>query len=122
LIFEIADIALDVIYIFFSAYQPICHNCLTGAHIPVIVKNFRLYRKSINGLVLSKNSAGYLGTNSDIGCFSLSIAKLISTGQGGFAVTRDAETYEKLKLIRSHGVSDVINVTYEHIGLNFRFN
>ena len=38
----------------------------------------------------SCNKQGYLGTQSDIGCFSLSVAKTISTGQGGFAVTSNA--------------------------------
>ena len=71
----------------------------------------------------SKDSQGnYLGTCSDVGCFSLSVAKLISTGQGGFIVTRNKQIYEKLKLIRTHGVGDVINVCYTEMGFNFRFN
>lgn len=71
--------------------------------------------------LFSRNQDGYLGTQSDVGCFSLSIAKLISTGQGGFIVTKNKETYEKLKLIRTHGVNDVINVSYTRLGFNFRF-
>lgn len=71
--------------------------------------------------LFSKNKFGYLGTQSDIGCFSLSVAKLISTGQGGFTVTKDKAIYDKLKSIRSHGVNDVINVTYTNPGFNFRF-
>ncbi|MAF20112.1 MAG: pyridoxal phosphate-dependent aminotransferase [Parcubacteria group bacterium] len=68
-----------------------------------------------------KNSKGYLGTYSDAGCFSLSVAKLISTGQGGFVVTRNKETYERLKRIRTHGVDSVIDVTYTQMGFNFRY-
>jgi perosamine synthetase len=72
---------------------------------------------------LSRDKKGnYLGTCSDIGCFSLSVAKLISTGQGGFIVTSNQSIYEKLKSIRTHGVSDVINVCYTEMGFNFRFN
>lgn len=71
--------------------------------------------------LFSRNKFGYLGTQSDAGCFSLSVAKLISTGQGGFVVTGNKETYEKLKMIRTHGVSDVINVSYTRLGFNFRF-
>ncbi len=71
--------------------------------------------------LFSKNNRGYLGTQSDIGCFSLSIAKLISTGQGGFVVTKNKEIYEKLKLIRTHGVADIINASYTEMGFNFRF-
>ena len=33
--------------------------------------------------IASRNADGYLGTQSDIGCFSLSVAKTIATGQGG---------------------------------------
>ena len=36
---------------------------------------------------LSYNQNGPLGTQSNIGCFSMSVSKLISSGQGGFAVT-----------------------------------
>lgn len=68
----------------------------------------------------SQNADGYLGTQSDAGCFSLSVAKLISTGQGGVVVTKSEETYERLKRIRTHGVSDVIDVTYSEVGFNFR--
>jgi len=71
--------------------------------------------------LFSKNAQGYLGTQSDIGCFSLSPAKVISTGQGGVAVTRSHATYEKLQLIRSHGVADLINVSYTQLGFNFKF-
>jgi len=68
-----------------------------------------------------KNSGAYMGTRSDAGCFSLSMAKLIPTGQGGFVVTRNIETYEKLRRIRTHGVDDVINCTYHQMGFNFRY-
>jgi dTDP-4-amino-4,6-dideoxygalactose transaminase len=71
--------------------------------------------------LLSRHSMGYLGTNSVAGCFSLSVAKLISTGQGGFVITKSEDTYQKLKLIRTHGVRDVINVSYDRLGFNFRF-
>jgi len=70
----------------------------------------------------SRNRAGLLGGQSDMGCFSLSVAKLISTGQGGFVVTRNKEIYERLKMMRTHGVSDVIDVSYTRMGFNFRFN
>ncbi len=71
--------------------------------------------------MFSKDSSGFLGTKSDAGCFSLSVPKLISTGQGGFVVTSDRKIYDDLKLIRTHGVRDVINVEYNRMGFNFRF-
>ena len=69
----------------------------------------------------SRNEQGYLGTQSDMGCFSLSVAKIISTGQGGFITTRSQEIYDKLILVRTHGVGDVINAKWEKPGFNFRF-
>lgn len=71
--------------------------------------------------LFSKNDSGFLGAQSDVGCFSLGITKLISTGQGGFVVTRNQETFEKLKLIRNHGVKDIFTETWNRIGFNFKF-
>jgi len=70
----------------------------------------------------SKNEDGYLGTQSEAGCFSLSVPKLITTGQGGFVVTRNRKTYQKLQALRNHGVMDPVMVKYERMGFNFRFN
>lgn len=70
---------------------------------------------------LSKRAGKYIGTESDAGCFSLSIAKLLPTGQGGFVVTKNRETFERLKRIRTHGVDDLINTTFYEMGFNFRF-
>jgi len=71
--------------------------------------------------MFSRNFNGYLGTQSDIGCFSLGITKLISTGQGGIIVTKNKELYEKLKLIRNHGVIDNFTETWKMMGFNFKF-
>lgn len=70
---------------------------------------------------MSKNHQGLLGTQSLAGCFSLSLAKLISTGQGGFVALRDRGLYEKLRCLRNHGVEDPVHVSYTHFGFNFRF-
>lgn len=71
--------------------------------------------------MLSQNSGVFLGTQSNLGCFSLGIGKLISTGQGGFVVTRKKEMYEQLKLIRNHGVKDIFTNAWSRIGFNFKF-
>lgn len=70
---------------------------------------------------MSKNHEGLLGTQSLAGCFSLSLAKLISTGQGGFVALRDRDLYEKLRCLRNHGVEDPVHVSYTRFGFNFRF-
>ena len=71
--------------------------------------------------MFSQSDDIYMGTNSDIGCFSLSIAKLIPTGQGGFIVTRDENLYQALRKIRTHGVSDLMDCSFSRFGFNFRF-
>ena len=70
---------------------------------------------------LSKNSMGFLGTQSDAGCFSLSVAKLISTGQGGLVITSNQEVYEKLKSIGNNGVVDNFTDTWNEMGFNFKY-
>jgi perosamine synthetase len=70
----------------------------------------------------SRNRSGYLGTQSDIGCFSLSVAKTISTGQGGFAVTNSDQWAERLRAVRTHGVESTKDpASWEMLGFNFRF-
>lgn len=108
----------------------------TKAIIPVHLNGRAVDMASVNnlakefGLVVvedacqaffSRNSAGFLGTQSDAGCFSLGVSKLISTGQGGMIVTKDQATYEKLKLIRNHGVVDNFTDTWNQLGFNFKF-
>jgi perosamine synthetase len=69
----------------------------------------------------SRNGDGYLGTQSNMGCFSFSVAKIISTGQGGFIATHDAVVYEKLIKMRTHGVGSVVDAVWDQPGFNFRF-
>ena len=69
----------------------------------------------------SRNADGFLGTQSDMGCFSFSVAKIISTGQGGFVTTKSESIYQKLVAMRTHGVGDVLNAVWDQPGFNFRF-
>lgn len=69
----------------------------------------------------SRNQDGLLGTQSEMGCFSLSVAKIIATGQGGFVVTRNKHLFEKLAAMRTHGVGSVIDAEWTQPGFNFRF-
>lgn len=45
----------------------------------------------------------YVGTLGNVGVFSLNQHKTITTGEGGVAVTRDAELALRMQLIRNHG-------------------
>lgn len=64
---------------------------------------------------------GYAGTHSRSGCFSLSVAKLITSGQGGFVVTNDDTVAKRLRLMRTHGTESVIHPAWLMAGGNFRF-
>jgi dTDP-4-amino-4,6-dideoxygalactose transaminase len=76
---------------------------------------------SAQGL-FSKYKDKYMGTESDAGCFSFSVAKLIPTGQGGVVITRRRDIYKKMKLIRTQGVDDVNSGTpFLRMGFNFRY-
>jgi len=70
--------------------------------------------------LFSRNSQGMLGTIGDMGCFSLGMTKLVSMGFGGFVTTRRRDLYEKLKLIREHGVTDRAMESSTTMGFNFR--
>ena len=64
---------------------------------------------------------------SDIGIFSFSTPKIITTGQGGMIVTNDKKLYEKCKAVkdfgRKSGTKQNMRMAFEHptIGYNFKF-
>lgn len=61
------------------------------------------------------------GTKSFAGCYSFSIGKPISCGQGGAVATSDPEVARRLTLARTHGTADVTMAHWEMLGGNFRF-
>jgi dTDP-4-amino-4,6-dideoxygalactose transaminase len=69
----------------------------------------------------SAGPLGKLGTLADAGTFSMSIAKLMTTGEGGFVATGSAETYDRLLKLRNQGVENVANNEFDAFGFNFRF-
>lgn len=46
-----------------------------------------------------------VGTHSDLVCFSFHPRKVISTGDGGMITTQREDFYQRLKLLRQHGMS-----------------
>lgn len=72
--------------------------------------------------LLSKSKNGFLGTQSNAGCFSLGATKLITTGQGGMIVTDDAHVYRRLKLLKNNGMEDINAPHYVQAGANFKFS
>ena len=75
---------------------------------------------SCKGL-FSKKDGQYFGTLGDVGCFSLGMISPVSIGFGGIAVTKDKTTYEKLLMIRDHGVNRQPE-EYSLMGYNFKIS
>ena len=70
----------------------------------------------------SKYKKKNLGTISEIGCFSLSMAKTITSGQGGFLVTNKLALYNKIEKIKNNGLDNVMKVEkWGDLGLNFKY-
>ena len=72
--------------------------------------------ESLGGMYKNKR----VGTQALIHSFSLFANKTITTGEGGIITTNSDDHYEKLKLLRNQGQS---NIRYQHIelGYNYRF-
>lgn len=63
----------------------------------------------------------YLGTFGDVGSFSFSAPKVITTGQGGALVTDNEELYQKILRIKDFGRSQGGVDYHETMGYNFKF-
>jgi len=61
-----------------------------------------------------------LGTFGNIGCFSLTTTKIITTGQGGMVVTNDPKLSEKVRRLKDHGRLDKSD-HHPGFGFNFKF-
>lgn len=62
-----------------------------------------------------------LGTFGKLGCFSLSIPKIISTGQGGFVITEDDDLAAKIRMIKNFGRKESGKDNFEIFGVNFKY-
>lgn len=82
--------------------------------------NFYLIEDAAQSLG-SKFNGKHLGTFGDIGSFSFSAPKVITTGQGGALVTDNKELYEKILKIKDFGRKQSGVDYHEMIGYNFKF-
>lgn len=62
-----------------------------------------------------------LGTIGDIGCYSFSPHKIVSTGQGGAIVTSDELLYRKMYQIKDFGRTSAGSNSYDGYGINAKF-
>tara|TARA_Y100001970_G_scaffold258688_1_gene338846 strand:- start:10677 stop:11756 length:1080 start_codon:yes stop_codon:yes gene_type:complete len=70
----------------------------------------------------TKYNNKYLGTWGDIGCFSMGMISLISSGYGGFILTNKKSIYEKLLILRDHGMTRKFKDKYLFNSLNFKYS
>jgi len=80
----------------------------------------------------SRYKSKMAGTFGKIGVFSFHARKVLSTGEGGMAITNDKKIYNKLKSLRSHGmnasawernkVERLVLPKFSRIGYNYRMS
>ena len=67
----------------------------------------------------SSYKGGKIGSHSSLVCFSLHPRKVISTGDGGFVTTNNEAYYQRMKLLRQHGMSINDRVRHESSKIMF---
>lgn len=68
----------------------------------------------------SKRDGRFAGTVGDLGCFSFQATKTITTGEGGFVLTPRADLFERMRLVRDHGMRRGKRYWHDEVGFNFR--
>jgi perosamine synthetase len=68
----------------------------------------------------SRYRGAYAGTVGDAGTFSFHATKTITTGEGGLVVCRDEAAFQRMELLRSHGMASRGSYWHEMAGSNFR--
>jgi perosamine synthetase len=63
----------------------------------------------------------HLGSFGDIGSFSFSTPKVITTAQGGALVTNNKKLYERIVQIKDFGRIDRMTQDHDEVGYNFKF-
>lgn len=63
----------------------------------------------------------HAGTFGDVGSFSFSMPKIVTTGQGGALVTNNEELYRKIELVRNFGRENAGIDKHIFFGVNFKF-
>lgn len=99
--------------------------------------NFRLVEDASHALGAQYQGGGHVGncTYSDLTIFSFHPVKMITTGEGGAVLSNNSEIIEKMRLLRSHGITRDVNKFkfktksteswyYEQqmLGFNYRMN
>ena len=63
----------------------------------------------------------HVGTFGDVGSFSFSMPKIITTGQGGALITDNPDLYKKIELVKNFGRESAGVDKHIFFGVNFKF-
>jgi perosamine synthetase len=69
----------------------------------------------------SRHRGKHAGTFGDVGSFSFSMPKIITTGQGGALITDDGDLFHKIELVRNFGREEAGVDRHVFFGANFKF-
>jgi perosamine synthetase len=70
--------------------------------------------------MFSRYNGRYAGTFSDAGIFSFQATKTLTMGEGGCIAVKNKPLFEKMKIIRNHGMNRKKYYWHTQIGHNFR--
>tara|TARA_R110000772_G_scaffold268725_1_gene398206 strand:- start:15167 stop:16258 length:1092 start_codon:yes stop_codon:yes gene_type:complete len=84
-------------------------------------KNLILLEDSAQSLGSKYPDGRHIGTVGDVGSFSFSAPKIISTGQGGCVITNNDDIANKVRRLKDFGRSGGGNDIHDQIGYNFKF-
>jgi perosamine synthetase len=69
----------------------------------------------------SFHNGRHIGTFGNVGSFSFSMPKIITSGNGGALITKDRKIYERIKMIKNFGRRKGGGHNHEMIGFNFKY-
>jgi len=111
---EECDNVSCVLFINFNAY--------TGYYVENIKNICDEYNVSMledSSQALGMKNAGVVG---DVGIFSFSVPKLVTTGQGGVMVTNDEKIYKLANRYKDQGGDWRKTKIHKHLGINLKFD
>lgn len=86
------------------------------------LNNIKFIEDNAQAFGSKHNDGSFISCLEDnIGCFSMSFHKLLSSGQGGFCVTNNAELAIKLRRLKNVGRIEGGADIHEHFGINNKF-
>ena len=98
------------------------HNAYVGEDVQKIKD--KCHERGIPMIEDSAQALGMpnAGRTGDMGIFSFSVPKIVTTGQGGAVITDNPDLYDKIIKIRDHGGDWRKDRLHRALGVNFKFN